>query len=53
MREVHRSLKREARVWGVALLIVLVYLAGGYGAECWPDLPDLRHWFSTPLGEAR
>lgn len=47
MREVRRSIAREARVWAIAAALAFAYLAGGYGVECWPDV---RNWFSSHYG---
>ena len=50
MRTVKRSLSREARTWGIALAMVLAYLAGGWGVECWPNVRD---WINSHYGALR
>lgn len=50
MRTVKRSLVREVRAWGVALVVVLAYLTGSWGAECWPGVRD---WFNSHYGAPR
>ncbi len=49
MRDVKQSIVRESRAWGIALAMVLAYLAGGWGVECWPGVRD---WFNSHYGAA-
>lgn len=50
MREaVRKSIAREGRAWLAAGAIILAYLAGSYGSECWPQVRDwLRHHTGGP-----